>query len=60
MNAAEKAALTKLVTSATASDLAVFDVTETDAKSAGTAITEAKALIGRKKGDYAIVVLRKT
>lgn len=59
MNAAEKAALTKLVTKATASDLAVFPVTETDAKSAENALDGAKALIRKTKADYALVVLRK-
>lgn len=61
MTTTEKLALQKLVTSAQASELAVFSVAATNAKSAATAIEKAQALIGKnKKADYALVVVRKS
>jgi hypothetical protein len=59
MTSQEKAAVIKLVGKCGASDIAVFAVTETDGESAKDALNNVKAMIAKKKADYAIVVLRK-
>ena len=59
LNAVEKTALTKLVTSTASTDLSVFSTTELDAKSVQVALDEAKTTMAKKKGDYALVVVKK-
>ena len=59
MRQMEKTALIKALGKTAATEVSVFSVTETDRKSAETAVDAAKALIAKKKADYAIVVMRK-